>query len=98
MTPQEMHAQMLDAAQAVALPKHYRNDLLVHDLTALHEMEAKGLTTFWWRLRECGTQFSAESEHMARMGWNDEQAHCYFGDLATGKLRLLHPPASKGVR
>jgi hypothetical protein len=98
ITPQEMHEKMLAIAATLGLPKHYQNDLLFHDLEALCDMRAAGKTRFWWRLRECGTQFSSHSESYARMAWSNEQGHCYFGDLATGELRLLPVPAERRVR
>lgn len=98
MTPQEMHKLLVDKGTQVGLPKNYKNDLLVHDLESLLTMEHKGLTKFWWRLRESGTQFSSHSENYARLGWDDEQAHCYLGDMATGTLELLPTPTEKRIR
>jgi hypothetical protein len=98
MTAEQMHAKMIETAAAVGLPNHYRNDLLVHDLAALHAMEQTGAKRFWWRLRDCGTQFSSHSERYARMGWDDEQQYCYYGDLETGELTLLPTPAAKTTR
>jgi hypothetical protein len=98
MTAEEMHAQLMEVGRKLGLPKHWELDLIEHDLAALQDMQTKGLTKFWWRLRQCGTQFSSHSEAYARLGWDAEQDHCYAGDLATGSLKLLPTPIRPGVR
>ena len=87
-----MHYKMLAIAIEVGLPKFYQDDLLVHDLYSLSELDNNEESEFYWRLRECGTQFST-SEHMARYGWDNEQEYCYHGNLKTGELTKLPLPS-----
>ena len=96
MTVQEMHKLMLAESAIVGQPTYYVNDLLVHDLQALYDMEQKGLIRFWWRIRECGTQFSSHSEHYMRLGFDNEQEHAYFGDLSLGALTKLEYKGKRG--
>jgi len=91
-----MHKLMLAEAEKVGLPRHYRNDLLVHDLNCIREMESKGMSRFWWRLRECGTQFSSHSEKYVRIGWDAEQDFTYVCDIDAGTIeRLPYPKSNK---
>ncbi len=52
MEAAEIHAILTAEAARVALPKHYVNDLTVHDLKALREL---GTQDFIYVLRTCGT-------------------------------------------
>lgn len=47
------YAMLLREAKRLGLPKHYKDDLLVHDRRFLGENDHK--TCFAWGIRECGT-------------------------------------------
>ncbi len=93
-----LHNLMLEESAKTGLPQHFKRDLTFHDLEALNRMESEGKTVFYWRLRESGTQFSSHSEHYARLGWDDEQEHCYKGDLSNGTLAKLEYSGDKEAK
>ena len=52
MKPEAIHSVLVAEAERQSLPKHYRDDLIVHDRAILENNETQ---RFLWVLRECGT-------------------------------------------
>ena len=59
----EVHALLLAESGKRELPKHYKNDVLVHDLSQLVEDYGEGeCGRFMWMLRTCGSHMWTEHD------------------------------------
>jgi len=97
MTPQQIHEMLVAEGQRQDLPKHYKNDLLVHDLTTLSDT---GTQKFIWVLRECGTHLhpldSDQTKYPGRLDrqWiyavlNQYGGNALYYKFADGRLQSI---------
>jgi hypothetical protein len=64
MKVEQVHAMLLAESNKRQLPKHYKNDVLVHDLSQLSEDYGEGeCGRFLWMLRTCGSHMWSEQNH-----------------------------------
>ena len=64
MTVEQVHALLIAESGKRELPKHYKNDVLVHDLSQLVADYGEGeCGRFMWMLRTCGTHMWTEHDH-----------------------------------
>lgn len=66
MTPEELHAQIMNVANHHGWPAHYKDDLLVHDKNILI---AYPDSDFVWGLRESGTHLFPIAASERRSSW-----------------------------
>jgi len=94
---QAAHALLLAEGERRGLPQFFRNDLLVHDLAALTELEGaqpSRVDRFSWVLRTSGTHLFPGHLSVAGMksrSSQDEETHLFHGtlDAATGEFSLM---------
>jgi len=67
MKVEQVHAMLLAESDKRQLPKHYKNDVLVHDLSQLSEDYGEGeCGRFLWMLRTNGSHMWTEQNHRAK--------------------------------
>ena len=104
MEPKAIHSVLVAEAEKQDLPKHYRDDLVVHDLAILADHKTQ---RFLWVLRECGTHLipldmETENERRIQRSWqlavvNNFGSRALFYSFKNGKLKPITAEDAKRI-